>query len=218
MINKNYTDVYIGLLFILLSNTLVVYGVVCLNWNFFTVIYAYWFGELISSVFDTIKISTLKHRNELPIFKEKKEVNGRFFFLFLYWIFIVIIVGFITAPDKTYGDNIMVIFFLNKIFNINLLLVLLGELVLYLNVFFIVKKYNPETIVAQNSLLNKKTLILHMSIIFGTFSWFAMNTDKFFFHIDLGEYGNYGFMFVFVTIRIIGDLIGLKTSIKTNTR
>ncbi len=211
MEKKNSFEVYISLLKILLSNAVVVYGVVYLSWNFFMVIYSYWFGELISSIVDKVRYTTLKNRDQLPKV-DAKQADGRFFFLFLYWIFIVIIVGFIVAPSKTYGENILVIFFMNKFFNLNLLFVLLGELALYFNTFFVSKNYEASEIVVQNSMMNKRTLIMHISIIFGTFAWFATNTDKFFFHIDVGEYGPYGFMIVFIVIRVIGDMLGLYTA------
>ncbi len=211
MEQKNYTNVYIGLLTVLLSNAVVVYGVVSLNWSFFMVIYSYWFGEVISSVFDTIKLRTLKRRNEMPPFEnEKQEKQGRFFFLFVYWVFIVAIVGFVTSSSNLYWENLSVIFFMDRVFNITILCVLLGELAIYWNAFFLSRNYDPKIIVAKSDMVNKKTMIMHLSIIFGTFAWFAMNSDKFFFHIDAGEYGNYAFMAVFVAIRLIGDLIGLK--------
>jgi hypothetical protein len=211
MEEKNYNSFYTGLFMVLLSNGVVVYGVVSLNWSFFMVIYSYWFGEVISSAFDVVKLRTLKRRNELPyIENEKQEKQGRFFFLLVYWVFIVMIVGFITAPSNSFGENIRVIFFMNKIFNINILCVLLGEMAIYWSSFHARRNYDPKKVVAKNGMVNKKTLIMHISIIFGTFVWFAMNSDKFFFHIDAGEYGNYGFIMVFVVVRLIGDLAGLR--------
>ena len=214
MEKKNNLAVYIELLKILLSNGVVVYGVLYLGWNFFMVLYSYWFNEFLSSIADKVRFNTLKTRNQLPFIKDKKLADGRFFILFIYWVFIVVIVGFVTAPSKTYGENLLVIFFMNKTFNLNLLFILLGEIVLYLNVFFILKNYSPDTIVLKNSMMNKRTMIMHISIIFGTFAWFATNTDKFFFHLDVGEYGPYGFMFVFIIIRIVGDFVGLYSIVK----
>ncbi len=206
MEDKYTKDKYISLLAILLSNAVIVYGVLYLNWNFFMVIYSYWFGELISTLFDKIKYRTLVNRKELP----KGQEEGRLFFLFIYWVFIIVIVGFVTAPEKTYMENILVILFLNKVFNLNLLMVFLGELGIYLHNFILFKNYKPENVIAKNNMMNKKTLIMHLSIIAGTFIWFSMHGDKFFFHIDAGKYGDYGFMMVFVVIRLAGDLIMLK--------
>ena len=208
---KEKPDFYISLLSILLSNGIIVYGVLSLNWNFFMVLYTYWFGELFSSMFDKIKYRVLKNRNELP-----QEINeaqgGRFFFLFVYWVFIVILVGFVTAPDKTWGDNLLVIIFLNKTFNLNLVFLLLGELGLFLRNFFLLRNYKAEKIIQENGMMNKRTMTMHISIIAGAFIWFAMNMDKFFFHINAGKYGTYGFMIAFVAIKLIGDLIALKKS------
>jgi hypothetical protein len=211
------TDLYISLASILISNGIIVYGVLDLNWNFFMVLYTYWFGELFSSMFDKIKYRVLKSRNELPppVIKEANESQGgRFFFLFIYWVFIVVLVGFVTAPDKSWGDNILVIIFFNKTFNLNLIFLLLGELGLFLRNFILLRNYDPHYVVSENGIMNKRTMIMHISIIAGAFIWFAMNTDKFFFHINAGKYGTYGFMMTFVLIKLIGDAIAFLNKTK----
>jgi hypothetical protein len=198
-----------------LSNAAVVYGVLELHWNFFMVVYSYWFGELISSIFDKIKFKTLQHRDESLVITESNEGGGRFFFLFLYWVFIVVIVGFLTAPDNMYFENFMVLLFRNVFFNISLLFLLLGELFIYVKIFYFNRNYDPKRVIAKNGIMNKKTMVMHLSIIFGTFAWFAMNSDKFFFRIDAGKYGSYSFIIVFIVVRLAGDLMSIRAEYKS---
>lgn len=206
----------IRIISILLSNGIALYGVFYLNWNFFMILYSYWFSEIIASGFERLGYYTIKKRQELSIKQDIPKNDGRFFFLGIYWVFIVIVAGFITAPAEDYGANIRVIFFLNSSFTINILLILIGEFMLYLNTFHINRKYDAMEIAQSLGTLNKRTLVMHLSIIFGTFAWFAMNTDKFFFKIDVGKYGEYGFMIVFIVIRVVGDLMGLRKQTKNN--
>ena len=214
--DKNNSEKYIALLSIFLGNAIVVYGVLYLNWNFFMVLYSYWFAEFISSVFARIKFKTLIKRKELA--PGDAETDGRFLFLFVYWVFIVVIAGFIAAPEKTYGENLLVIFFMNKAFNINLLFVLLGEFALYYQRFILSRDYIPHQVVKSNSMMNKRTMIMHISIILGAFAWFSMHGERFFIHFDPGQYGDYIFMLIFVAVRILGESISLWSVFKESNR
>lgn len=205
---KNNFDLLVRILSILLSNGMVVYGVLYLNWNFFMVIYSYWFAELVSSVFDKIKYRTLKKRNELSGLVLGKESDGKFLFLFVYWIFIVLIAGFLAAPENTIGENIVVLLFMKRAFNISLLIMIIGELLVYCQQFILSRHYTAEEVIKANSLTNKRTMIMHIAIIAGAFIWFAMHVDHFFIHINPGKYGDSIFMIIFVGIRIMGEVLG----------
>lgn len=207
---KNNVVLLVRLLSILVSNGIVVYGVVYLNWNFFMVIYSYWFAELVSSVFDRLKYRLLKKRNELAGLSLGKESDGKFLFLFVYWIFIVLIAGFLAAPENTIGETIMVLLFIKRSFNISLLIMILGQLLVYLQAFILKKHYTAEEVVKANSLTNKRTMTMHIAIIAGSLIWFTMHVDHFFIHINLGKYGDSIFLIVFVGIRIIGEMLEMK--------
>lgn len=213
---RNNSEKYIAVLSIFLGNAIVVYGVLYLNWNFFMVLYSYWFAEFISSVFSRIKYRTLIKRKELIYEENSKETDGRFLFLFVYWVFIVVIAGFIAAPEKTYGENLLVILFMNKAFNINLLFILLGEFALYYQSFVLSRDYDPHQVVKANSIVSKRTMIMHISIIVGAFAWFSMHGERFFIHINPGQYGDFIFMLIFVAVRVLGESISLWAVFKEN--
>lgn len=125
----------------------------------FYLLYFFWWNELIRLVVDRLCYK----RNKNAVFEITR--NSRFFeSLFLmgiYWVFLVVIFGFIAAsdsPDAVIIANMQVLMFHNWFFNINLLFVLLERWYLHktlqpLQVYF--DAFNPNTIV------------LHVSIIVG---------------------------------------------------
>ena len=91
--------------------------------------------------------------------------NSRFFeSLFLmgiYWVFLVVIFGFIAAadsPDAVIIANMQVLFFHNWFFNINLLFVLLER-------WYLHKTQQPLHVCFEA--FNTNTIVLHVSIIVG---------------------------------------------------
>ncbi|HRN92645.1 MAG TPA: hypothetical protein PLE75_08860 [Ferruginibacter sp.] len=125
----------------------------------FYLLYFFWWNELIRLVVDRL---CYKH-NKNAVYEITR--NSRFFeSLFLmgiYWVFLVVIFGFIAAadsPDAVIIVNMQVLMFHNWFFNINLIFVLLERWYLHrtqqpLQVYF--DAFNPNTIV------------LHVSIIVG---------------------------------------------------
>jgi hypothetical protein len=131
-------------------------------------------------------------------------------FLFVYWIFIVLIAGFLAAPENTIGENIVVLLFMKRAFNISLAVMILGELLVYCQQFVLNRHYTAAEVVMANTLTNKRTMTMHIAIIVGALLWFTMHVEHFFIHINPGQYGDYLFMMAFVGIRIIGEILGMK--------
>jgi hypothetical protein len=203
---KGTTDLYIQMATILMANLVVVYGVFFLHWNFFMIIYSYWFAEFITSFFGYLKVRMLRQRGELP---REVAASDNFFFLFIYWVFIVVLVGFVIAPDKMYGENLKTLLFMNGAFNLSVLVILLGELGAFLQAFVLTRSYQVSDFVHRSKIMNKRMMVMHLSIIVGTFAWFAMYSDNFFFRIEGGQYAEYIFMLVFVAIRFVAELWSL---------
>lgn len=124
----------------------------------FYLLYFFWWNEFIRLLVDMFYYK----RNKNAVYEDGKP--SRFFeSLFLmgiYWVFLVVIFGFIAASDSTeiMIVNMRVLFFHNWFFNINLIFVLLERIYQHmterpLQVYF--DAFNPNTIV------------LHVSIIVG---------------------------------------------------
>lgn len=177
------------------------------------ILYAYWFSEFGTTLAERIVLYRLKKRGVSIKEEELKQGDGKLFFLFIYWVFIVVVAGFITAPESAYVENIRVLLFHNTSFNLNLLITGMATGYFYIHLLYLSKEHpNVDAVSKSYATMGKRTLVMHVSIILGTFVWFAMNKDSFFFNIDVGEYGAHGFMLVFVFIKLSGDLIGLKES------
>jgi hypothetical protein len=196
------------LLFRLFSNLITIIGILYFNWNFFTIIYIFWFAELIGTLGDRFRYTYLFNHHKLDNSQWetlKNNIKGNLFFVFIYYVFIVVIVGFLIPPKEQYIANIQTIMFVNQSFNINLLFIVLSEVWLYIKLRNNLEnfQYNPQH---YQYGISKRSFILHVSIIFGTILWAAIHRPDFIFQLNLGEMGNYIFIFVFVVIKILSDL------------
>jgi hypothetical protein len=235
----------IRFLFSFLVNGFTFFGIIYWKWNFFTIIYLYWFEEVIRVFFKFIENKINYNQNQISK-SELKVVNGitrvMLFPMFIYFVFIVIIVGMIAAPNNDVViDNLFTVFFKNIEFNLNLLLAILSEIVILIYLFKKLNKnkfdsqskeevqenlekeflrnqqeeeskkyknlYQKDMDTKNNQFFSTQMLVLHISIILGTFLYFAANTDKFFFQIDLGKAGEFAFVIVFAAIQTIAEVM-----------
>ncbi|WP_154657149.1 hypothetical protein [Hugenholtzia roseola] len=203
---------YFDFLSSLLADFLMLYGVIKGQERFFSVLYLYWWREWLRTWYQLVLLYFWHKKQpfEEKVWKElRTRVRSPFFFLGIYWVFIVILVGFVLAFDgeeRLY--NLQTLFFKNQIFNYSLLLILGGFLLNGLR-FFYTKKEGAGFEIDENDLeeilesekenqlqhknhtnslpfalpqqntLSKEALTMHLSIILGTLAWFALNTDKF---------------------------------------
>lgn len=127
----------------------------------FYLIYLFWLQEFIRTVFDSFLIFK-KRKDDSSSKAEGSQIFGSYFLMFIYFIFIVVIFGFITASKESnmIFENMRVLFFGNVFFNLNIL-------------FFIIEYYfhvkNNKTYTPKVSTFNSRHIILHVSIIIGAF-------------------------------------------------
>lgn len=125
----------------------------------FYIIYLFWFQEFIRTLFDVIfLLKQAKTVNQK--FEVLKSSFGNFFLLFIYFVFIVLIFGFMLNSNDSslLGKNILVLFFKNWFFNINLIL---------FSVEYFIFKHNQNTFQYPIVIFNRRHIILHLSIILG---------------------------------------------------
>lgn len=237
-------------LFSLVINAFTFFGIIVWKWSFFVVIYLYWAEEIIRIVFRFIekKVELSQNKKISPknrvisnaeLRYKAKRTLSMLFPMAIYFVFILVIVGLIAAPNNDIRiDNLTTLFFKNMEFNLNLLLAILSEIVV---VGFVYKNYiknnseiqselshensdtkeDVETIFLrkqqekqerdhtqanQNQQFSTQMIVLHLSIIFGTFLYFAANTDKLPIQIDLGAAGQFAFVIVFAAIQTIAEV------------
>lgn len=136
----------------------------------FYIIYLFWFDEFIRTIFNRIYYQFKRNEIEVPV-TFIANIKQRFFFLFVYFVFIVIIFGLV-MDRKDYdliGINLTVLTFNSSFFNYSLLTFIIREIYLY---------YNNTDKNESNSIVSAGVIILHLSIILGIFSWF-LSTKKF---------------------------------------
>jgi hypothetical protein len=151
-------------LFVILALTLV--EVYYKQTSIFYVLYLFWFDEFIKTVFERITYTFKKEKIENPI-KFLQNVKNKFFMLFVYFIFIVIVFGLVIDRNDfdLIGINLTVLTFQNTFFNFSIVAFILREFYLYINI----SKSNDDNYSVSNGII-----ILHISIILGIFSWFLL--------------------------------------------
>jgi hypothetical protein len=143
---------------LLIFTVLTLLSVVSGQSTVFYLLYFFWWNELVRLVVDRW---CYKHnKNAMYEITRSTSFFESLFLMGIYWVFLVVIFGFIAASDNTdiVITNLQVLFFHNWFFNINLIFVLLERWYLHkteqpLQVYF--DAFNPNTIV------------LHISIVVG---------------------------------------------------
>ncbi len=216
-------------LFSLLVNAFTFFGIIYWKWSFFTVIYLYWAEEVIRIIFSLIENRIEYHKKLIPKLKFQtinKATLTMLFPMFIYFVFIIVIVGIIAAPNHDVViDNLITILFKNTEFNLNLILAILSEVIILvylliknnsekqskdvLNISFEkdTEEYQNSLTESQNQSFSTQMIVLHLSIILGTFLYLVANTDKLPIQIDLGEAGKFAFVIVFATIQTIAEVL-----------
>lgn len=125
----------------------------------FYIIYLYWFQEFIRTLVDFNYIFWNQ-----PTLKEKINCitlsYGSFFILFIYFVFIVLLFGFMLNFNNhtLLYNNMSVLVFQNTFFNLNIIL-FLTEYIYY--------RQQSDTKKISLTMFNKRHIILHISIILG---------------------------------------------------
>lgn len=233
----------IRFLFSLLVNAFTFFGIIVWKWNFFTIIYLYWAEEVIRIIFRLIENKINYKKNKISKSESKlqhKATLAMLFPMFVYFVFIIVIVGMIAAPNNDVViDNLFTVFFRNLEFNLNLLLAVVSEIAILV---YLVRKYNQnedetkeiiqeelekeflrkqqeeeakryknlyqkDMAQNQNQLFSTQMIVLHLSIVLGTFLYFAANTDKLPIQINLGAAGEFAFVIVFAAVQTITEVL-----------
>lgn len=131
----------------------------------FYLLYFFWWNELIRLVVD--KLCYKRNPNAVYEDGHGKGFGESLFLMGIYWVFLVVVFGFIAGADSTeiIIANMRVLLFHNWFFNINLIFVLLERLYLH-------KTQQPLQIYFEA--FNPNTIVLHISIIVGAVLMFFL--------------------------------------------
>lgn len=200
---------------LLLFSAYAFYNVLYDNASLFFIIYLFWFDELIRniSLFIQVKMK-VEDAHPLPAFTKKQAIDhikGRFFFLFIYVVFIVLAFGLFYHIDNEDAlvRNVRIFFFRDLPFNVCLMIAITRE--------FFQLRHAQQTCnvpLQQFGAMNGQLITLHLSIIFGGFLW-AFTSGRFKdFHLNLGLFNHYAIALPFFIIKLATDFYHIKQANK----
>jgi hypothetical protein len=152
----------------LLSMTIItVFSIINKETTVFYILYLFWCDELIRTLSDGFKY-VFKKSNLVDVDNYLSNVKSRFFVLFVYLIFIIVFFGLkINWNDSDLViDNLSVLFFKNRLFNVTIITFIIRELYFFVN-------NKPE--LESKSLFSGGIIILHISLVLGILFWFVSN-------------------------------------------
>ena len=125
----------------------------------FYIIYLFWFQEFVRTCVDLFFIVKQRKSDGEPGFT-RNTMFGGFFLLFVYWVFIVVLFGFMLnfRDVEQFSTNVQVFVMKNWYFNLTLILFFV-EYAMY--------RYFENKKDLEIQIFNRRHIILHISIILG---------------------------------------------------
>ena len=196
--------------YLLLTNSLILYGAIVNQWPIFLVIYGFWLETIIISIFETLKILFAKGENSKPpnITLATQHLLIKFGMLLFYLIFIVVFIGLFHSSKTDSIKILNAVYFRDKFFNAALLSMILGGLLNFIVIYWMELRTNFGAKHFFN-FLDARTLTIHLVIVIGTFALdfadknllFNENLDK-----------KYVFLSIFILVKTIADLVSIQFS------
>ena len=196
--------------YLLLTNSLILYGAIVNKWPIFLVIYGFWLETIIISIFETLKILFAKGENSKPpnMALATQYLLIKFGMLLFYLIFIVVFIGLLHSSKTDSIKILNAVYFRDKFFNAALLSMILGGLLNFIVIYWMElrTKYGAKHFF---NFLDARTLTIHLVIVIGTFALdfadknllFNENLDK-----------KYVFLSIFILVKTIADLVSIQFS------
>lgn len=199
--NRNYAVP--PLVYALVSNAMQIYGIVVLGWHFFPILYLWWWEELILSIFGfwalkRLRASLLRESTELEVNEGEKSAKTRFFLLAVYFVFIVVLAGFMFAPDGTAIQNVLTIFFRNQVFSLNLLFFVALQSWLFWRDYYHNPHYESAPLEQLRSTFDARSAVIHAGLLIGAFLSYLL--PKFNLQTE------HAFMFGFMAVKMLVEL------------
>lgn len=161
---------------IILGDGVKVVGILLFGWNLFIVIYAFWFEELIRSVFYSLRLilaTVGAGRTGVEYKNTAVAVYSRFFVLFIYLVFIAVVPGILLSTPEHRIQNIMVVLMRDVGFDLAMALCFLSHAVALYR--FVASgrlgAARSAEVDTSQAVFTPEHIILHISIIFGSLGW-----------------------------------------------
>lgn len=196
--------------YLLLTNSLILYGAIVNQWPIFLVIYGFWLETIIISIFETLKILFAKGENSKPpnITLATQHLLIKFGMLLFYLIFIVVFIGLLHSSKTDSIKILNAVYFRDKFFNAALLSMILGGLLNFIVIYWMELRTNFGAKHFFN-FLDARTLTIHLVIVIGTFA-LEFADKNLLFNENLDK--KYVFLSIFILVKTIADLVSIQFS------
>ena len=196
--------------YLLLTNSLILYGAIVNQWPIFLVIYGFWLETIIISIFETLKILFAKGENSKPpnITLATQHLLIKFGMLLFYLIFIVVFIGLLHSSKTDSIKILNAVYFSDKFFNAALLSMILGGLLNFIVIYWMELRTNFGAKHFFN-FLDARTLTIHLVIVIGTFA-LEFADKNLLFNENLDK--KYVFLSIFILVKTIADLVSIQFS------
>ncbi len=196
--------------YLLLTNSLILYGAIVNQWPIFLVIYGFWLETIIISIFETLKILFAKGENSKPpnITLATQHLLIKFGMLLFYLIFIVVFIGLFHSSKTDSIKILNAVYFRDKFFNAALLSMILGGLLNFIVIYWMELRTNFGAKHFFN-FLDARTLTIHLVIVIGTFA-LEFADKNLLFNENLDK--KYVFLSIFILVKTIADLVSIQFS------
>ncbi|HAD11153.1 MAG TPA: hypothetical protein DCF33_01820, partial [Saprospirales bacterium] len=167
------------IIYALVSNALQIYGIIVLGWHFFPILYLWWWEEVVLSTFGWFKLRRMRpylrqKESDEAVTTGEKSAQIRFFLLAVYFVFVVVLAGFLFAPDGSAIQNILTIFFKNKVFNLNLLTFVGIQGWIFWRDFYHTPRYDKVPVAELRSTFDTRSAVIHAGLLIGAFMCYLL--------------------------------------------
>lgn len=162
---KNASTVYS----ILLVNLIPVIGVLWFGWKVFDMFWLFWLETLILSVFDTIRVlysqgGRTEEKLKLNYFPALRFFLLRLFIFCFYSLFIIVFIG-IMGKSTPVENVFKTLLFMDLVFNLSVILIILAHVNFLLKDFFMTKKYVHSYVNQYVPIFDSRQLFMHIAVV-----------------------------------------------------
>lgn len=196
--------------YLLITNSLILYGAIANQWPIFLVIYGFWLETIIISIFGTLKILFAKGENSKPpnIIIATQHFLLKLGMLLFYLLFIVVFIGLLHSSKMDSNKILNAVYFRDKFFNAAILSMFLGGLLNFVVIYWMELRTNFGAKHFFN-FLDARTLTIHLVIVIGTFA-LEFADKNLLFNKELNQ--KYLFLSLFILLKTIADIISIQFS------
>ncbi len=198
----------------ILTNLMAIVGYWYFNWPLISIVYLYWVEGVIGVFFNGYKMLMAKGEDQLQ--EQNKSSNFKWLLVFklsliklavylFYWVFILVFVGL--KNDAENGvNNLMIIFFRNKEFNVLVLAFIIHQCVDVFFNFYYNGEYKRKSMNFFNSIFDARIIVIHVVIVLGVFASEFLSKYK---NIN-GKLPGLAFVVILVILKLIAEIFRYK--------